>query len=172
MHALHIRKATKEDALLLARLSAETFYETFAKDNKEEDMQQYIQAHFLPQHIEKEILEKDNCFLIAFMGDEAAGYAKLRSGHIPKTLKEKNALEIERLYVRHAFHSQKIGWALMNECIGYAKSCKATLLWLGVWEHNKKAIAFYERTGFEKFGEHDFILGNDVQNDWLMKLLL
>jgi ribosomal protein S18 acetylase RimI-like enzyme len=45
---------------------------------------------------------------------------------------------------------------------------KKTLVWLGVWEFNPRAIKFYTRYGFKKVGVHPFVLGNDVQNDWLM----
>jgi ribosomal protein S18 acetylase RimI-like enzyme len=42
-------------------------------------------------------------------------------------------------------------------------------IWLGVWEHNHQAIKFYTTWGFEKFGDHLFLLGDDPQTDWLMK---
>jgi ribosomal protein S18 acetylase RimI-like enzyme len=57
----------------------------------------------------------------------------------------------------------------MQRCIEIAKEMHREIIWLGVWEHNQQAINFYTKWGFEKFGEHDFVLGNDVQTDWLMK---
>ena len=60
----------------------------------------------------------------------------------------------------------------MQKCIEIAKSGNREIVWLGVWEKNKRAIEFYKKWGFEKFADHDFILGNDVQKDWLMKKTL
>ena len=60
----------------------------------------------------------------------------------------------------------------MDECIAIAKAKNRDYIWLGVWERNFKAIKFYERFGFKKFGEHEFVLGDDVQTDWLMALEL
>jgi ribosomal protein S18 acetylase RimI-like enzyme len=60
----------------------------------------------------------------------------------------------------------------MQECISIAKRKQRDYIWLGVWEKNDKAIRFYERFGFKRFGEHEFVLGNDRQTDWLMMLKL
>ena len=58
---------------------------------------------------------------------------------------------------------------LMKTCIGFAQKRGARTLWVGVWENNSRAIAFYENNGFMKFGQQPFMLGDDVQNDWMMK---
>ena len=78
-------------------------------------------------------------------------------------------IEIERIYVRKEYLGKKVGGLLMKKCLELAQQKGYTLVWLGVWEHNAKAIAFYEKWGFEKFGSHAFLLGNDLQTDWLMK---
>jgi len=56
------------------------------------------------------------------------------------------------------------------ETIG--KQLKVEMLWLGVWERNPNAIAFYEREGFEVFGEHSYLLGTDLQRDLMLRKLL
>ena len=58
---------------------------------------------------------------------------------------------------------------MIDECINIARQKNKQMIWLGVWKQNPRAIAFYEKNGFEIFGEQDFILGKDVQQDWLMK---
>jgi ribosomal protein S18 acetylase RimI-like enzyme len=40
--------------------------------------------------------------------------------------------------------------------------------WLGVWEHNPRAITFYGKLGFVACGEQVFPLGNDPQRDIVM----
>ena len=45
-------------------------------------------------------------------------------------------------------------------------------LWLGVWEHNARAIRFYEKCGFRDAGSHPFLLGNDLQTDRIMTIVM
>jgi diamine N-acetyltransferase len=81
-------------------------------------------------------------------------------------------VEIERIYVQNAYQGLKIGKALFDKAVSVAKERKASYLWLGVWEENHKAIAFYEKNGFLAFDKHIFMLGNDPQTDIMMKLML
>ena len=52
----------------------------------------------------------------------------------------------------------------MGKEMGYKK------VWLGVWEKNFRAIRFYKKYGFKKFGQHKFLLGNDLQTDYLLEM--
>lgn len=85
---------------------------------------------------------------------------------------DKTAIEIARIYAVRHFIGKGTGSALMQKCIDIAKEMNREVVWLGVWEHNKLAIDFYSKWGFEKFGEHVFVLGNDPQTDWMMKKIL
>jgi ribosomal protein S18 acetylase RimI-like enzyme len=62
-----------------------------------------------------------------------------------------------------------VGKLLMQESITIGREKGKDIIWLGVWEKNQRAINFYSSWGFEKFGECDFLLGDDMQRDWLMK---
>ena len=57
----------------------------------------------------------------------------------------------------------------MQACLDWSKNAGFDTVWLGVWEQNQKALAFYQKMGFQRFGEHVFVLGTEVQNDFLMK---
>ena len=169
---LTIREATQEDAVLIADLSQQTFYDTFAADNTEEDMDLFLNKQFTKGRLMLEVGAPGNTFLLAYYGEEIAGYAKLREGKTPKSLGTKNALEIARLYAVTSMIGKGIGKALMQACIDIGRQREREVIWLGVWEKNTRAIAFYQKWGFEKFDEWDFLLGNDVQRDWLMKKAL
>jgi diamine N-acetyltransferase len=166
---IYIRKATPEDAGLIARLSSETFHETFAFLNTEEDMKKYLAEKFNLEAISKELGDSKTTFYLAFMDEETAGYTKLRANQHPVSLKANKAMEVERLYVRKKFQKQKIGAALMQRGIDHAKERDCDVIWLGVWEHNLSSVEFYKRWGFEVFGSHIFTLGTDDQTDLLMK---
>ncbi|RYZ19527.1 MAG: GNAT family N-acetyltransferase [Chitinophagaceae bacterium] len=164
-----LRTATVYDAELIADISRKTFYETFAADNTEADMRLFLAQQFTRGRLILEVGRPELHFVLAYVGKEVAGYVKLRDARPPKELGSKSALEIARLYVLQEFIGQKVGAALMAESIRVAQQRQKEWVWLGVWESNTRAIAFYERWGFEKFGECDFLLGTDVQRDWLMK---
>jgi ribosomal protein S18 acetylase RimI-like enzyme len=110
-----------------------------------------------------------NIFIVAEIGDEVAGYARLRESEAPAALNDLPSIEIARIYAVQTMIGKGIGNALMKKCIEIAYDMGKRVIWLGVWEKNQRAIQFYQKWGFEKFDEHDFVLGNDVQRDWLMR---
>ena len=168
--AFSIRRAVDTDAEELAELAASTFKETFDWYNTPENMQVYADTHFSRQQIKSEIKDSRAVIFLAFWNQDLVAYAKLKESKMPEPLPERQAREIERIYVRKAFQNKKIGLALMNQCLEEARRCQAECVWLGVWEHNPKAIRFYDKIGFTRFGSHTFQLGDDAQLDFLMKL--
>jgi len=169
MNTIRIAEATKNDAALIADLSRQTFYDSFAADNTKEDMEKFLNEQFTREKLMEEVGAKGNIFLLAYEGDEVAGYARLRETPNPVVVQDDPAMEIARIYAVQKSIGKGVGSALMKQCIEIAKQKNAPVIWLGVWEKNYKAIAFYTKWGFERFGEHVFMVGNDPQTDWLMK---
>jgi len=167
-----IRLATKTDLDLLQALGIKTFSETFGQYNTAENMRLYLEKSFSRQQLETELNDPSAVFLLAYDDDVTAGYARLRQGEQPEGLNSVSALEIERIYAVQEYIGKQAGRKLMEACIRYAKEKGFDTIWLGVWELNARAIRFYEKYGFEKFGEHVFMLGTDAQTDWLMKKTL
>lgn len=166
---LSIRRATIDDAGHLADLGARTFYETFAVDNTSEDMAAYLAASFSPSLQAKEITDPNTTLLIAEIDGIAAGYAKLELSVAPFCVTGPDPIELSRLYVLREFIGSGVGAALMEACITEAKRAGNATMWLGVWERNERAQAFYKRWGFEEVGEHSFLLGSDEQRDLIMQ---
>lgn len=163
-----IKEATKEDAALIADLSRQTFYDTFAADNTKEDMNKFLDEQFTRDGLIAEVGSEGNIFLLAYADDAVAGYARLRNKSI-LSLGTDNAIEIARIYAATNMISKGVGSALMKACIDIARRMQKEIIWLGVWEKNQRAIDFYIKFGFQKFADSDFLLGNDLQKDWLMK---
>ena len=97
------------------------------------------------------------------------GYLKLNTARAQTEPQAANALEIERIYVLGSYHGGGVGQALYHHAMSVAEDRKASYVWLGVWEHNHRALRFYEKNGFIAFGTHIFQLGNDQQTDILMQ---
>jgi len=166
---IQIKQAGLSDAALIAEISRETFYETFAAYNTKSDMDKFLSEQFSKEQLIAEVGKEGYTFLLAYADNTPAGYTLMKeSAHAD--LPGENVIEISRLYARSSFIGKGVGQSLMEAAIAKAKELQKNHIWLGVWEHNHRAIAFYKKFGFEKFSEHDFVLGDDVQRDWVMKL--
>jgi GNAT superfamily N-acetyltransferase len=164
-----IRVAEPEDAALVADVSRRTFYETFSRYNTEENMRMYLDEQFPRERQMAEVGAPGRVFLLAFIGDEPAGYASLRLGEPPHGLVDEHAIEIVQLYSEQKMIGKGVGPALMQACLDVARQQGCDWIWLGVWEHNERAKAFYTKWGFEPFGKHVFFVGLDAQTDWWMR---
>jgi len=166
---LSIRRAIQEDASIIADLGARTFEAAFGTQNRPEDMQQYLASSFSTGQIEAEIADPASTFLLAYERDEAVGYALLRDGKSPTSLNGPRPVELVRIYVEQEAIGRGYGSALMNACLETDESNGNRTIWLGVWERNDQAIRFYEKWGFAKVGDKDFVLGSDLQTDLIME---
>jgi ribosomal protein S18 acetylase RimI-like enzyme len=167
---LRLEKCTLSGLDELVHLSRKTFVDAFEEDNDPEDFKAYIEFAFDREKLKAELTSKDSYFFFAFVDNALAGYFKLNQNQNQTDLKLGESMELERIYVSESFQGRKIGEWLLDNAIRIALDKEKTLLWLGVWEKNTKAIAFYQRHGFVKFGTHPFYIGKDEQTDWLMRV--
>ena len=164
-----IRRGTPEDAALLAELGAETFGDTFATQNTTVDMASYLAASFSPAIQAEELADPRVSYLLAEVEGEAVGFAKLMESQPEAAIHGPRPYELVRIYARKAWIGRGVGAFLMQACLDEAARLEFETLWLGVWEHNPRARAFYRRWGFIEVGSHAFTLGKDVQTDILME---
>ena len=164
-----VRRANPDDANLLAELGARTFLETFAGDNTGEDMDAYIASNFNVAQQTAELAHPASTFLIAEADGVAAGYAKLHAGEPAEGIEGDKPIELVRLYASRQFLGRGVGQALMRACLDQARRAGYETIWLGVWERNARAQAFYRKWDFRAVGEHMFQLGSDLQRDILME---
>lgn len=170
-----IRRGSADDAVLLAELGARTFSETFAADNTPENMAAYLASAFTPSQQAAGLADPRCIFQIAEIVDpaetekRAVGYSLLRSGKAPDCVTGEVPIELVRLYVSQELIGSGVGAALMQACFNEARQQGFKTLWLGVWEHNRRAQTFYDKWNFRKVGTHVFQLGDDPQIDNLMQ---
>ena len=167
---MKIRKINIDDLETLRNLSIQTFMETFEEVNTEEDLQKYLLENLSIEKLKSELENPNSEFYFAENNDEILGYLKLNFKDAQTEKLEENHFEIERIYVLKRFLGQKIGQILFDKAIEIGRKKNLEYVWLGVWEENHIAIKFYEKNGFEIFGKHDFVLGEDVQTNLLMKM--
>jgi GNAT superfamily N-acetyltransferase len=165
---LRIRYATAADNTMLAEVGAETFYGTFAADNTPQNMAAYLAASFSPQKQAQELADPAARFLIAEIDGAVVGYAHLKIAVAPPDVGGRTPMEIARFYVRKAWIGKGFGAQLMKACLAEAQREGCDVAWLGVWEQNANAIAFYHKAGFVEVGTQVFQLGEDLQRDLIM----
>jgi len=168
-HLVEVRKVLPDDLRAIQEIAKETFYETFAEANTEEDMERYLTDNFSDAKIAVELSNPNSQFYIAWEDERTIGYLKINSGAAQTELQDETSLEIERIYVKKAYHGKKVGQILYEKALEIAQFKKKDYLWLGVWEENPKAIRFYEKNGFVAFDKHVFKFGGDEQTDIMMK---
>ena len=164
-----IRRGILADAHLLSELGSRTFTETFASENTPEDLAEYIDTSFNVARQTSELEDPGATFLIAEVDGRPAGYAKLRDGEPEKGIEGAKPIELVRLYVLREWLGRGLGGQLMRACLDEARQSGHETIWLGVWERNARAQAFYRKWNFRTVGEHIFELGSDKQRDLLME---
>jgi ribosomal protein S18 acetylase RimI-like enzyme len=160
---LTIRRATADDAATLAELAERTFRDTFARDNRAEDMEAYAARTYGEERQRREIENRDLATLLAEDDGVAVAFAQLALDRGP------GRVEIARFYVDRAYHGRGIAQALMQATREAAQAHGAERVFLGVWERNARAIAFYAKCGFVDIGSQPFLLGSDLQTDRVME---
>ncbi|HMT27666.1 MAG TPA: GNAT family N-acetyltransferase [Bacteroidia bacterium] len=165
---IEIRKAVIQDYEMLAVLGRRAFYEAFGDYNDPADMQAYLDLAFNPDTIKKQLQDEDITYLVATYQHDPVGYAKLKRNSFPPELKDSKCLQLERIYVLQAYIGKKVGRTLMEECLKIASAEKYDQIWLSVWQENKRAIEFYNKWGLKVIGYKQFIIGNEINDDFVM----
>jgi diamine N-acetyltransferase len=167
--AITFRTATPADAGSLAALAERTFREAFAADNTPDDMDAYCAESFAIDRITAELQNPACLVVLATSGSELVAYALLQDGPAPECVIGPSPIEIVRFYVDSRWHGSGVAAALMAETQAAARRRGAATLYLGVWERNHRALAFYRKHGFRKVGAKTFVLGSDPQTDEVME---
>jgi ribosomal protein S18 acetylase RimI-like enzyme len=163
-----IRPAAPADAEALSELATRTFLDTFSAQNDPYDLQLYLGSVYRREKQAEEIADPRMSTLVAEVDGRLAAFAQLRSSEMPECVADPEAIELMRFYVDRRFHGRGLAAALMTAVLAESRRRGAGTLWLGVWEHNGRAKAFYLKCGFRDVGSHVFLLGTDPQTDRIM----
>ena len=169
---MNIKKCTHEDLFILQKISYETFNDTFKSQNSPENMKAYLEAAFNLKQLEKELSNRSSEFFFVYFNNEIAGYLKTNTSDAQSEAMGAESLEIERIYIKNEFHKHGLGKFLLNKAIEIAMEHNKKEIWLGVWEKNENAIAFYKKMGFVQTGVHAFYMGDEEQMDLIMTKIL
>jgi diamine N-acetyltransferase len=169
---ISIRPAEEKDFEQLLALAERTFVDTYAVYNTPENMELHIQKTYNLTNLREELTVPHAQYSLVFDDKKLVAYCKVRCALHPPELEGRKHIELERIYVDKACKGEGIGRKMIEYCSQNALNDGFEVFWLGVWSENPKAIAFYKKMNFEQFGTHSFLLGDDEQVDFLMKIEL
>jgi ribosomal protein S18 acetylase RimI-like enzyme len=165
---VEIRACSREDLQKLQEISIETFNDTFKDQNSPDNMRAYLERAFNSKQLEAELSNSCSDIFFVYYNDELAGYLKLNRDEAQTEKMSDASLEIERIYIKKKFQKHGLGKYLLNQAIETALEHNKKKIWLGVWERNDNAIAFYNRMGFVQTGSHSFYMGDEEQIDFIL----
>ncbi|MGV6936813.1 GNAT family N-acetyltransferase [Paenibacillus sp. CMM36] len=163
-----IIKCSREDLQILQEISIETFNDTFKDLNSPENMKAYLERAFNFKQLEKELSNDSSEFFFIYFNEELAGYLKVNMNNAQSEKMGNESLEIERVYIKNSSQKHGLGKYLLNKAMEIAMEHNKKKIWLGVWEKNENAIAFYKKMGFVQTGVHSFYMGDEEQIDFIM----
>ncbi|MDQ0497123.1 GNAT family N-acetyltransferase [Paenibacillus brasilensis] len=163
-----IIKCSREDLQILQEISIETFNDTFKDQNSHENMKAYLERAFNSKQLEEELSNVSSEIFFIYFNEELAGYLKVNMNDAQSENMGDESLEIERIYIKNKFQKHGLGKYLLNKAIEIAMEQNKNKIWLGVWEKNENAIAFYKKMGFVQTGAHSFYMGDEEQIDFIM----
>lgn len=167
-----IRACQESDVEALVAIGRDTFDETFRSMNTRETIEAYLAEAFTPERLRAELRREGSEFYFLLLDDVPAAYLKVNRAPGQSDLNDPESLEIERIYVRKEHKGKGYGKILMAFALERAAELGMRSAWLGVWERNEEAIAFYRKGGFEVVGEHHFRMGEELQTDYIMRTVL
>ena len=166
--SIHIKQCNLEDLQTLQEISCETFNETFKDQNSPENMSAYLEKAFNLKQLEQELSNMSSQFYFVYFQNELAGYLKVNTNDAQSEEMGNDSLEIERIYIKNKFQKHGLGKYLYSKAIEITQETNKKKIWLGVWEKNENAIAFYKKLGFVQTGAHSFYMGDEEQTDYIM----
>jgi ribosomal protein S18 acetylase RimI-like enzyme len=162
-----IREADRQDAELLVELGKHAFYEAFAEQTAAEDMAAYLQTTFSIEKIKTQLNNKDSLYLILELQADPVGYTYLYPTQPPGCIKAPKAIQLIRFYLLKNCYGLGVGNTLMQTCLDESHVRGYRSVWLSSWELNGRANAFYKKWHFKIVGRQKFVVGSDVQNDFI-----
>src|SRR6185312_16983756 len=145
--------------------AARVFIETFGDKNDPDDLRAHVEGTYNVERFSTELRDADTATWLIERDDAPIAYLQACRKRVPPCVDGANPVEIYRFYVDRTAHGTGVARTLMATAFAQAREWGADVVWLGVWEHNPRAMAFYRKFGFADVGSIDFFVGPDRQTD-------
>ncbi len=169
---MNIRLCTENELETLIEIGRNTYFDTFRKFNTAETMSAYLDEAFNKDKIAAEAANPGSFFYFCEIEKSIAAYFKLNMVPYQSDINDPESLELERIYVLSEYKGRGLGSKIIEFTETFAVENNCAKIWLGVWEKNSAALEFYAKMGFNKCGEHNFRMGEELQTDYILEKYL
>lgn len=164
-----IRRAGPADAEALAAIGATTFAETFAHLYPPHDLRAFLGDAYSVEATLKHLADPRSAAWLMESDGRAIGHALVGPCKLPHPAVTPQCGELKRIYVLKACQGGGRGTRLLSPALAWLEREGPRGVWLGVWSKNHGAQRLYERLGFEKVGEYEFLVGETRDHDFIMR---
>jgi len=164
-----IRRATPEDAQVLADLGAQTFSDTFAHLYPAHDLVNFLAQAYSLERTQADLADPAKATWLVEVDGAAVGYALAGPSDLPHPDVTAQSGELKRFYLLKTWQGGGLGGRLFVEVMAWLERDGPRDLWIGVWSENFGAQRFYARHGFEKVGEYGFRVGGTVDHEFILR---
>lgn len=165
-----IRAATADDGAALVALARRSFFEAYCETDDHGVIDEYCTRNFTRERFASILADPRSRVLLADDGAGGlAGYAQLADSAPPGCVRGAHPIELVRLYLAREWIGRGLGAALMLKSIDEARRLGGRTLWLGVYERNERAMAFYTRFGMRVAGTKPWEWGGEIFQDPVME---
>jgi ribosomal protein S18 acetylase RimI-like enzyme len=167
-----IRRATPEDSDALAKVAKATFALACPPGTTEDNIELFIKTNLSGAVFAGYLYSPDHRIWLAVRDERAVGYAV--SVHqdptdpvIRSVVTGSPTAELSKIYVQSSEHGGGVAQDLLDVVLAEARDSGALSVWLGVNQLNARANRFYEKNGFEKVGTRSFLVGTNLEEDFV-----
>ncbi|MDO7843869.1 GNAT family N-acetyltransferase [Sphingomonas immobilis] len=165
------RDARAIDGPKLGAMARQSFTETFGTLYRASDLAAFLDEAFGPNGLPAQLSDPDFAVRLALDGEEIIGFVKMGPVTFPGEWRP-DAIELYQFYVLAPWQGQGVSQELMAWSLEHSRSHGAKEVILSVYVDNARARRFYERYGFEEIGRYAFRVGETLDDDRLMRLIL
>ena len=167
-----LRIARPGDEAALSLLSAATFLETYHDSMPFQDILKHCQTGLSEALYAKWLADPKTTLWLAEHREmrSPVAFLALTPPDLPDIDTNGDDLEVRRIYALSRLQGSGLGRQMMQAAIDEARAQDANRLLLGVSKKNTKAIAFYQRTGFDIIGSRLMRFGNSYFQDHILGL--
>jgi diamine N-acetyltransferase len=165
------RKAQSADALKLSILYKQVYIQTYGTEGVSDEFANFVTRQFAAERLEHIILNHPENIMVADYKNNLLGVAEIE---FAKKCPVNNIIapELNKLYIMERFCGQGIGHELLKAAEKTILSKGEKEMWLWVLESNDRAIAFYEKQGYQHIGNASFQMEvNQYDNKVMLKQL-
>jgi ribosomal protein S18 acetylase RimI-like enzyme len=164
-----IRPLRREEAPRLSAFLRETFMATYAHCSSAANVADFLERQYQPALQSAELADPRLHSRVLIADGDWAGVAQLR---VVEDVDGERRGFVSRFYFRAAYQGRGLAQQMLAHLIEIGRRENISALRLSAWKRAPQALRFYEKAGFRAIATADFVVGDEVLEDWLMELAL